>query len=53
MQLARSIFERITAQAIIAMTTLEVSGAIAATLMGLLQTWREEHGLQPLRINRT
>lgn len=42
MQLARSIVERITAQTIIPMITLGVSGAIAAAMMELVQSWREE-----------
>jgi hypothetical protein len=42
MQLARTIFERITAQTIIPMVTLGVSGAIAAAVMELLRGWREE-----------
>jgi hypothetical protein len=52
MQLARSIIERITAQAIIPMITLGISGAIAATMMDLLQTWRDQHALQSLRISK-
>lgn len=43
MQLARSIFERVTVQTIIPMVTLGVSGAIATALMELLREWREEH----------
>jgi hypothetical protein len=42
MQLARSIFERITAQAIIPMVTLGVSAAIASAMMELLRNLREE-----------
>jgi hypothetical protein len=52
MQFARSIFERITAQAILPMVTLGVSGAIAATMMELLQSCREQRALQPLRISK-
>jgi hypothetical protein len=52
MQFARSIFERITAQAILPMVTLGVSGAIAATMMDLLQTWRNQRAPQPLRISK-
>ncbi len=47
MQLARSIFERITAQAILPMTTLGVSGAIAAAVMELFRSYREEYLLVP------
>ena len=42
MQLARSILERITAQAIIPMVTLGVSAALASALMELVRGWREE-----------
>ncbi len=42
MQLARSMFERITAQTIMPMVTLGFSGAVAAALMELLRSWRAE-----------
>ena len=42
MQLAKSIVERITAQTIMPMVTLGFSGAIAAAIMELLNTWRAE-----------
>jgi hypothetical protein len=42
MQLARSILERITAQAIIPMVTLGTSAAIASMVMELLRSWREQ-----------
>jgi hypothetical protein len=42
MQLARSIIERITAQAIIPMVTLGLSAAIASAMMELLRNLREE-----------
>ena len=41
MQVARSIFERITAQAILPMMTLGISGAIAAAVMELLRSYGE------------
>ena len=41
MQVARSIVERITAQAILPMMTLGISGAIAAAVMELLRGCRE------------
>lgn len=47
MQLARSMFERITAQAILPMTTLGVSGAIAVAVMELLRSFREHQVLAP------
>ena len=43
MQLARSILERITAQAIIPLMNLGVSGAIAITLLELYRDWHECH----------
>lgn len=52
MQLARSIVERITAQAIIPMVTLGISAAVAVTVMGLVQTWRDQHAFQALRISK-
>ena len=53
MQFARSIFERITAQAILPMTTLGVSGAIAAAVMELLCSFRDEHPLAPATLRRS
>lgn len=47
MQVARNMIERITAQAILPMMTLGVSGAIAAAAMELFLSWREEHILVP------
>jgi hypothetical protein len=52
MQLARSIFERITAQAILPMTTLGVSGAIAVAVMELLRSFHEEQVLAPAHARR-
>jgi hypothetical protein len=52
MQLARSMFERITAQAILPMTTLGVSGAIAVAVMELLRSFREQRVLAAARLHR-
>jgi hypothetical protein len=41
MQFARSIFERVTTQAIIPMVTLGVSAAIATMMLELVYSWRE------------
>jgi hypothetical protein len=41
MQFARTILDRITAQTIIPMINLGVSGAIAMTILELLRDWRE------------
>lgn len=41
MQAVRSIFERITAEAIIPMVNLGLSGAIAAALLQLYRDWQE------------
>lgn len=42
MQMARAILERITAQAIMPLVTMGVSGAVLAASMELLQSWREQ-----------
>ena len=51
MQVARSMFERITAQAILPMMTLGISGAIAAAVMELVRNCHHENDLQPACIH--
>jgi hypothetical protein len=41
MQFARTMIERVTAQAIIPMINLGVSGAIAVAMLELVRDWRE------------
>ena len=41
MQLARTIFERLTARAVFPLINLGISGAIAAVMMEIVKTWRE------------
>lgn len=42
MQLARSLFERVTSQTILPMVTLGFSGAIATAMVELFNSWRAE-----------